>query len=93
MTQDEIIAAIDAGKLQYRPAAMHGNPWLRLLRREVEDLVRTLHGERYLREQQARTELTRVNRELKQHRAQVAALEERRSALLSELGEQGSPRQ
>ena len=66
LTQDEIFAAIDAGKLQYRPAAMHGNPWLRLLRREVEDLARTLHGERYLREQQARTELARINRELKQ---------------------------
>jgi hypothetical protein len=64
LTQEEIYAAIDAGKLQYRPAAMHGNPWLRLLRREVEDLARTLHGERYLREQQARTELARINREL-----------------------------
>jgi EmrB/QacA subfamily drug resistance transporter len=31
------------------PAAMHGNPWLRLLRREVEDLVRTRSGDRYLR--------------------------------------------
>ena len=92
LTQDEIYAAIDAGTLQYRPAAMHGNPWLRLLRREVEDLAKTLHGERYLREQQARTELARVNRELKQLRAQVAALEDRRAALLSELGEQGSPR-
>jgi hypothetical protein len=68
LTQDEIIAAIRAGKLQYRPAAMHGNPWLRLLRREVEDLVSTRHGELYLREQQARTELKRVNRELKQLR-------------------------
>ena len=93
LTQDEIFAAIDAGKLQYRPAAMHGNPWLRLLRREVEDLARTLHGERYLREQQARTELARINRELKQLSAQLAALEERRAALLSELGEQDSPRQ
>jgi hypothetical protein len=51
LTQDEIFAATDAGKLQYRPAAMHRNPWLRLLRHEVEDLVKTLHGERYLREQ------------------------------------------
>ena len=39
LTQDEIIAAIRAGKFQYRPSSMHGNPWLRLLRREVEDLV------------------------------------------------------
>jgi hypothetical protein len=92
LTQDEIYAAIDAGTLQYRPAAMHGNPFLRLLRREVEDLARTLHGEGYLRERQARAELARINRELKQFRAQLAALEERRAALLSELGEQGSPR-
>ena len=93
LTQEEIFAAIDAGKLEYRPAAMHGNPWLRLLRREVEDLAKALHGERYLREQQARTELARINRELKQLSAQIAALRERRAALLSELGEQGSPRQ
>ena len=44
LTQDEIFAAIDAGRLQYRPAAMHGNPWLRLLRREIEDLVRARNG-------------------------------------------------
>ena len=89
LTQDEIIAAIRAGKLQYRRAEIEGNPWLRLLRREVEELVSTRHGERYLREQQAQTELKRVNRELKQLRTQVKVLEERRAALLSELTEQG----
>jgi hypothetical protein len=88
LTQEEIYAAIDAGKLEYRPAAMHGNPWLRLLRREVEDLVRTRNGGRYLRERKARTELSQVNRELKQLRAQLATLEERRSALLAELAGQ-----
>jgi hypothetical protein len=88
LTQEEIYAAIDAGKLEYRPAAMHGNPWLRLLRREVEDLVRTRNGGRYLRERKARTELAQVNRELKQLRAQLATLEERRAALLAELAGQ-----
>ena len=92
LTQDEIIAAIDAGNLQYRPGSMHGNPWLRLLRREVEELVRAQHGDRYLRERQARTELAHVNRELKQLRTQLAALEERRAALISELGEPSPPR-
>jgi len=87
LTQDEIIAAINAGKLQYRSASTHGNLWPRLLRREVEELVRTQQGERYLRERQVRTELARVNRELKQLRTQLAALEERRTALLSDLGE------
>ena len=86
LTQDEIIAAIDAGKLQYRTASMHGNPWLRLLRREVEELVRSRQGEQYLRERQARTELAHINRELKQLRTQLATLEKRRAALLADLG-------
>jgi hypothetical protein len=89
LTQEEIYAAINAGKLQYRPAAMHGNPWLRLLRREVENLVAARSGDRYLLERKARTELAQVNRELKQLRAQLTALEERRAALLAELADQG----
>ena len=92
LTQDEIVTAIRAGKLQYRQAAMHGNPWLRLLRREVEELVKTRHGDRYLQERQARTELAGINRELRQLRTRLAALEERRAALLGELGERNSPR-
>ncbi|HYB16557.1 MAG TPA: hypothetical protein VEF71_13960 [Streptosporangiaceae bacterium] len=88
LTQEEIYAAIDAGKLQYRPAAIHGNPWLRLLRREVEDLVAARSGDRYLLERKARTEVAQINRELKQLRARIAALEERRAALLAELADQ-----
>jgi chromosome segregation ATPase len=87
LTQDEIYDAIDAGKLQYRQAAMHGNPWLRLLRREVEDLARVSHGDRDVNQQQARAELRRVNREIRRLRAELAALEERRAKLSSDLGE------
>lgn len=36
LTQDEILRAIDAGQLQYRVSSIHGNPWLRLLHREIE---------------------------------------------------------
>ena len=85
LTQDEIVGAIRAGTLQYRDGSIYGNPWLRLLRREVEGLVQARYGERYLRERQARAELARVNRELKRVRTQLAALEERRSELISDL--------
>ena len=44
LTQQEIIAAIQAGKLQFREGNMHGNPWYRLLRHEVESLVRDKCG-------------------------------------------------
>jgi hypothetical protein len=87
LTQDEIFQAIRAGKLQYREGSMHGNPWLRLLRREVEVLVKNKHGKGYLKEQQAKTALARINRELRQLKTQVASLEVQKSKLLAGLGE------
>jgi len=87
LAQDEIYDANASGTLQYRQAHMHGNPWLRLLRREVEALARTKRGDRYVNEQQARAELTRVNREVRRLRTELAELEERRDKLGSDLGE------
>lgn len=86
LTQDEIVRAIRAGKLQYRRNSIHGNPFLRLLRREVEALVKKQHGDHYLKARQAETELARINRELKQLKTRIAALEERKSKLMADLG-------
>ena len=80
LTRDEIYDAIDAGTLQYRQPYMHGNPWLRLLRREAEALARARHGDRSVNKQQARAELTRVDREIRRTRgaASQAQLRSRR---------------
>jgi hypothetical protein len=78
LTQDEIIRAIRAGKLRYREGSMYGNPGLRLLRREVEALVRSRHGGGYLKDLQAKQELTRIDRELKRLKRQIAYLEKRK---------------
>ncbi len=86
LTRDEVIRAIRAGKLQYREGCMHGNPWLRLLRREVEALVKKNHGEIYLKDRQAKTELALINRELRRLKAQIAQLEERKSKLITSPG-------
>lgn len=87
LTQAEIEAAIDAGQLQYRVGVVHGNPWLRLLRREVEDLMESTYSDHVHRQRRAKAELTRVDRELKHLRAEVAALEEQRARLLGDLQE------
>ena len=58
-----------------------------MLRREVEALARTRHGDCYVNEQQARAELTRVNREIRRPRTELAELEERRAKLNSDLSE------
>jgi hypothetical protein len=86
LTRDEVIRAIRAGKLQYREGCMHGNPWLRLLRREVETLVKKNHGEIYLKDRQAKKELALINRELRRLKAQIAQLEARKSKLIASPG-------
>jgi hypothetical protein len=86
LTQDEIVAAIDAGQLQYRVGVIHGNPWLRLLRREVEEIMDSTYNDRDHRQRRARAEAARVDRDLKGLRAEVAALEEHRAKLLADLG-------
>ena len=85
LTEDEIVRAIRAGTLQYRHNSIYGNPFVRLLRREVEALVEKKHGTDYLREQEAKTELARINRDLKRLRIQIASLEERKSKLMTDL--------
>src|ERR1035438_7357533 len=83
LTQDEIIQAIYAKKLHYRESSMHGNPWLRLLRREVEALVRAKRGNHYLKDRQAKTELASITRELRRLNGQITRLEERKSELIA----------
>lgn len=85
LAQEEIIAAIDAGQLQYRISSMHGNPWLRLLRREVEDLVNIAYNDREHRQKRARAELAGIDKELKRLRARVVVLEQQRGDLLADL--------
>jgi phage shock protein A len=58
---------------------------LRLLRREVESLVKQKHGAGYPKAQRTKTEVARINRELKRLRTQIAALEEQKSQLTADF--------
>jgi len=87
LTQEEITEAIKAGKLQYRLNNIYGNPYLRLLRHEVEALVSAQHGSHYLEQQKLKKELAQVKRTLKALKTQMMSLEKRRAELLERLGE------
>ena len=60
LRQEDILAAIKAGKLHYRHNTLYGNPCLKLLREEVECLVNEQYGMDYLQERNAKTELGKV---------------------------------
>ena len=86
LTQQEIIAAIRAGTLQSREGSMHGNPWLRLLRHEVEALVSETSGKGHLRKKKLEKELADLDKEARKIKSRLKAIERRRAKLGEELG-------
>lgn len=85
LTQEEIYAGMRAGKLQFREASMHGNPWFRLLRHEVEALVKKKGGPGYLHKKKLQKELADINKETRKLKARLKVLDERRVELTKEL--------
>lgn len=85
LTEDELAQAFKAGKIQGRRTWIYGSPCIRLLRREVEALVKSKRGGDYLKNQQAKNELAQINLDLKRLKTQVANLEKRRSELMAHL--------
>lgn len=87
LTQEEIFAAMRAGKLQFQQNSMHGNPWFRLLRHEVEALVTEKSGKDGLQAKKLEKELADLNKEARKIKARLKAIERRRVELEKELGE------
>ena len=85
LTQQEIIAAIRVGKLQFRESNMHGNPWYRLLRHEVESLVRDKSGQDHLLTKKLQKELADLNKEARTLTTRLKAIERRRAELMKKL--------
>jgi septal ring factor EnvC (AmiA/AmiB activator) len=85
LTQQEIIAAIRAGKLQYREGSMHGNPWLRLLRHEVEALVKEKGGQDHPHKKKLQKELADLDKEARKIKSRLKAIERRKTELKEEL--------
>jgi len=85
LTQQEIIAAIRAGKLQFQQNSMHGNPWFRLLRHEVEALVSEKSGKAGLHKKKLQKELADLNKEARKIKTRLKAIERRQAELTKEL--------
>ena len=85
LTQQEIVAAIRAGKLQFRQNNIYGNPYFRLLRHQVEALVSEKSGQDHLHKKKLQKELADINKETRKLKARLAVLERRRAELMKEL--------
>jgi len=84
--RDFIIKGIRAGKLEYREGSMWGNPYLRVLRSQLERYIADEFGERNLGKVKDQAELRKVKREITGLKKKLSALQERKHALEAALG-------
>jgi hypothetical protein len=82
LTEKQIIDAIKQGKLQHKQNYAHGNPYFRLLRREVESLAQELLGAKGVSEQAVKHQLETINKEINSLKRRLTSLEKQRMQLL-----------
>jgi hypothetical protein len=81
VTRDFIVKGIQAGKIEYREGAVWGNPYLRVLRSQLELYIVEQCGSEYLVSRKSKTELRAINKEIGELKKRMSALEARKATL------------
>ena len=79
VTIDFIEKGIRAGELEYRQGAVWRNPYIRVLRDQLERYISAQLGSEYLMEKKAKIELPAINKEIGDIRKRLAELEARKA--------------
>src|SRR5208282_1382475 len=87
VSRDFIVKGIRAGKLEYREGAMWGNPYLRILRDQLEAYITEELGSKYLRSKKSQAELRKINREIASLKKKLTALQARKGEIEAATGE------
>ena len=81
VSRDFIVKGIRAGKLEYREGAVWGNPYLRVLRSQLERYVAEELGGHHLSSRKHQTELRTIKKEMADLKKRLAELQARRTEL------------
>ena len=81
VTRDFIVKGIQVGKLEYREGTVWGNPYIRVLRSQLEPYIIEQLGSEYLAGKKFGTELHTISKEIAALRKKLAALEARKAEL------------
>jgi hypothetical protein len=79
--QDFIDRGIRAGRLEYREGAVWGNPYIRLLRSQLEPYIAEERGADYLSNRKKATELRVIKKEIAQLKEKLNLHELRKTEL------------
>jgi len=81
VSRDFIVKGIRAGKLEYQEGAIWGNPYLRLLRSQLEAYIAAHLGADRLSSGKSQTELRKIKKEMAALKKRLAELQVRRAEL------------
>ena len=81
VSRDFIVKGIRSGKLEYREGAIWGNPYLRILRSQLEQYVAEQLGASRVTDGKTQTELRKVNKEISALKKRLTALQARKAEL------------
>lgn len=84
-----IVKGIQAGKLEYREGSIWGNPYLRVLRSQLEKYIAEELGADRLSSGKNQTELRKIKKEMAELKKRLAELQARRTELEAQTGKQG----
>ena len=79
--RDFIVRGIRAGRLEYREGEVWGNPFLRLLRSQLEQYIAEERGADYLSNSKKATELRMIKKEIGQLKKRLKEIELRKTEL------------
>jgi predicted phage-related endonuclease len=83
--RDFIVEGIRAGKLEYREGSIWGNPYLRILRSQLEKYIAEELGQNHLSNTKNLTELRKIKREIAKLKKKMSELEARRTEIENQM--------
>lgn len=86
MSRDFIVKGIRTGKLEYREGAVWGNPYIRVLRSQLERYIAEALGADRLSTGKHQTELRKIKREMADLKKRLVELQARRTELEKSTG-------
>ena|GEM_PF-4676550 len=81
--QEFIIKGIEAGKLECRYASVWGSPFIKVLRRQLEEYITSELGPEYLAKATGKIELQKIKKEIAEIELQLIVLSTRKEELLT----------
>ena len=85
VSREFIVKGIEAGSLEYRDGVIWGNPYLRILRSQLENYITEELGKDYLLKVKTQTELRIVKKGISELKKKLNVLQERKAILEESL--------